>query len=184
MATNKTDSLTDSVKIPDGFQVQFMNSQLIVSHKGLTIKRTLETRQISISVEKGELKIYGKKDGKRTRRMAGTVKAHFKNMLKGVENPHIYKLKICSGHFPMNVSVSGNQIIIKNFLGESVPRSTTVPEGVNVQISGADVIAESADKELVGRFAGKLENLTRVLGRDLRVFQDGIYIVEKDGKGI
>ena len=32
-------------------------------------------------------------------------------MIRGVSEGHVYKMKICSGHFPMNVSLSGNVVI-------------------------------------------------------------------------
>ena len=47
-----------------------------------------------------------------------------------------------------------------------------------------DITIESPDKELAGNTASQLELLTAVKNRDLRVFQDGIYIVNKAGKDL
>ena len=43
---------------------------------------------------------------------------------------------------------------------------------------------EGTDKELTSQQAASIEQLTRRPGYDKRVFQDGIYIIEKDGKRI
>ena len=69
----------------------------------------------------------------------GTFKAHIKNMIKGITEGHIYKLKVCSGHFPMNVSVNKDKLIVNNFLGEKTPRELNLKEGVAVKLEG-DII--------------------------------------------
>lgn len=116
--------------------------------------------------------------------MVGTIRAHINNMIKGVTEGFTYKLKIRYAHFPMKVSVKGNEVIIENFLGEKHPRRARIMEGVTVKISGEDVIVTGIDKEKVGQTAANIEQATRIKGRDPRVFQDGIYIVEKAGKAI
>ena len=114
--------------------------------------------------------------------MVKTYKAKLKNNLIGVNEGYTYKLKICSGHFPMNVGVNGTEFTIKNFLGEKVPRTITLKEGASVKIEGEQIIVESIDKEKAGQVAADIEQLTRVTNRDNRIFQDGIYITEKAGK--
>ena len=103
-------------------------------------------------------------------------------MIKGVAEGHVYRLKICSGHFPMNVSVSGNEFSVANFLGEKTPRKLSVKEGASVKVEGQEVVVESMNKELAGQTAADIELLTKVKGRDRRIFQDGIFIINKDGK--
>jgi large subunit ribosomal protein L6 len=82
----------------------------------------------------------------------------------------------------MNVSVSGDTFAIKNFLGEKVPRTLKIKEGVTVKVEGTDVTVESTDIEKAGQVAADIEQLTRITNRDIRIFQDGIYIVEKSRK--
>ena len=85
------------------------------------------------------------------------------------------------GHFPMNVAISGSQIIIKNFLGEAKARQIAFSKEVKVTIAGQDITVEGIDLELVSQTAANLERITKVKGRDRRVFQDGIYITHKAG---
>ena len=56
--------------------------------------------------------------------------------------------------------------------------------GVKVTIAGTDITVESHNKEWAGSQASAIELLTRRPGFDTRVFQDGIYITEKDGKKV
>jgi large subunit ribosomal protein L6 len=81
----------------------------------------------------------------------------------------------------MNVALSGNELVVKNFLGEKVPRTIKFDQGVKVKISGDIIEIESPDIELAGRTASKFEGLTFVSKRDRRIFQDGIYITQKAG---
>src|SRR3989338_8051157 len=70
---------------------------------------------------------------KKEKKIINTFKSHLKWMLEGVEEPFVYQVKICSSHFPMNVIIEGKKIIVKNFLGEKVPRKTEIVENVEVK---------------------------------------------------
>jgi large subunit ribosomal protein L6 len=116
------------------------------------------------------------------RRNFCTIKAHIKNMVHGVNNGYVYYLKICSSHFPMNVTISKNKFVVKNLLGEKVPRELKIKEGVTVTINGTEIELKGIDLEKVSTAASDMEQLTRNTARDRRIFQDGIYIIKKDGK--
>lgn len=113
-----------------------------------------------------------------------TFKSHAKNMIKGCHEGYTYKLKVCSGHFPMAVSVKGVTFEIKNFIGEKVPRTIQLKKGADVKVEGDIITVTGHDKELVSQAAADIEQLSRRPGYDTRVFQDGIFIIEKDGKKI
>ena len=104
--------------------------------------------------------------------------------MKGANEGFVYRMKICSGHFPMNVSNTKEEFSVKNFLGEKVPRVLKIKPGVDVKIEGDAVIVESNSKELAGQTAANIEKLTKIKNRDLRVFQDGIYITEMAGRKV
>jgi large subunit ribosomal protein L6 len=50
---------------------------------------------------------------------------------------------------------------------------------VTVSTGNDEVTITGIDKELVGTTAARIERATHVRNRDPRVFQDGIYIIEK-----
>ncbi len=57
-------------------------------------------------------------------------------------------------------------------------------EGVSIKVEGDMINVESIDKGLAGQTAADIEQLTRRTNYDTRIFQDGIYIINKDGKEI
>ncbi len=191
MVNNRADSkkTEDSTKfssfleIPNGVAVEVNGNMICVTGKSTELIG-IESKSIKVKVEGKILKLYAESDNKRIRKQIGTTKAHIKNRFKGVINGHFYRLKICSGHFPMNVSISKNEFIVKNFVGEKVPRIMKINERVKVKIEGDYVIIEGSNKDLAGQVAASIEQLTRRPGYDARVFQDGIYIISKDGQEI
>ena len=105
-------------------------------------------------------------------------------MIQGLQEPFVYKLKVCSVHFPMSVKQSGNEITIQNFLGEKKHRKVKVTTDSEIRIEGQDITVSSHDKEAAGLVASRLEQATRLRKKDRRIFQDGIFITEKAGKAI
>ena len=105
-------------------------------------------------------------------------------MINGVLNQYTYTLKICSGHFPMNVSVVNDKVIIKNFFAEKIPREAKILPKVEVKINGDIITVKSADRELAGQTASNIEQACRITNRDRRIFMDGIYITSKANKEI
>jgi large subunit ribosomal protein L6 len=180
----KAAGLKEELEIPSGITVAVEGTKVSVKKGNNLIERDFNTKQVSIKMEGGKFIVYSPKSTKRERRVAGSILAHLKNFFRGVEKKHVYKLKICSGHFPMTVALSGKDFVIKNFLGETVSRTVRIKEGASVKIDGNFVIVESNSIELAGQTAASIEQLTRISDRDSRVFQDGIYIIEKDGEPI
>ena len=147
-------------------------------------ERVVFDPRIGIEVKEGKIILLSKKSNKKEKRIIKTLKSHIKNMVRGVSEGHVYKLKICSGHFPMKVIVTGNEFIVENLLGEKIPRKLKLKKGASVKVEGDIVVIESVNKETAGQIAADIEKLTSRTAYDRRIFQDGIYITEKDGKEI
>ncbi len=124
------------IELPDGVEVKVEKG--IVSVKGPKgeAKRNMSDPWIEIKVEGKEAVFTAKRQTKREKTRVWTFASHLENMLKGTTKGHVYKLKICAGHFPMNVSVSGNQLTVNNFLGEKKPRVLVIKEGATVKVDG------------------------------------------------
>merc|ERR1711935_1054181 len=112
-----------------------------------------------------------------------TVCSHGENMIVGVTRGFLYKMRFVYSHFPINVSTAGENVEIRNFLGERRVRKVKLPEGVKyvrsedtkdeIQLSGIDITQVSLT-------AAKIQQATNVRHKDLRKFLDGIYVSEKD----
>ena len=174
----------ESADIPDNVNVKVEKGIVTVSSSGKDVSRDFSHKQVRISVKENKVVVSFKKGTRREKMMARTFLAHIKNMFKGATQGHVYKLKICSGHFPMNVTLKGNDFSVTNFLGEKKPRIMKIKNGASVKIDGDHIIVEGTSKELTSQTAASIEKLTKIKGRDLRIFQDGIYIIDKDGEPI
>ena len=177
-------ALTKKIEIPSGVEAKLFGEKLIIKGPEGETSREFDFGKVSAKVEGSQIILSNVKATKNEKKRMNTIFSHIKNMVKGVQKKFEYKLKICYGHFPFTVRQDGKKIFIKNFLGEKVEREMTVPDGVDVEIKKEIITIKSLDKELAGQASANFETATRIRGRDLRIFQDGIYITEKDGKKI
>ena len=98
-------------------------------------------------------------------------------MIDGVTTGYAIKLTTVYSHFPITVEVKGSEVHIKNFLGEKSDRIAKIQGATKVTASKQDLTVTGMDKEDVGQTAANIHQATRIVGRDNRRFQDGIYLV-------
>ena len=176
--------LETRITLRQGQKASFEQGTLRITGKNGEASREISHPMIQVGVEVNEIVMRVPRDTKNQKRMLNTHDAHVRNLVRGADEGHVYKLKICASHFPMTVQVAGSQLVIKNFLGEKFPRTLALKEGATVKVDGQIITVESANKETAGTVASDIEKLTRRPGFDPRVFQDGIYMILKDGKGV
>lgn len=167
------------LEIPDGVAPSIEGSVFKVSGPKGENERNLRFSNIEIFMDGNELVIRTESERKKYLAMVGTIWSHANNMCKGVIDGFEYRMKVVYSHFPIQLKVVGNHLEIANFLGEKKARMAKIHEGVTVTVKGDEVVVTGIDKEKVGNTAANIESATRIRKRDPRVFQDGIYIVEK-----
>ena len=111
-----------------------------------------------------------------------TVCSHIDNLFTGVKRGFLYKMRFVYSHFPINVTLSGDVVEIRNFLGEKRVRKVSLMPGVKyertanvkdqIELTGIDIA-------MVSLTAAKIQQATNVRHKDLRKFLDGIYVSEK-----
>ncbi|MCH7850042.1 MAG: 50S ribosomal protein L6 [Nanoarchaeota archaeon] len=176
--------LSRVVEIPEGVTVTLEGNKITVKGNEKELSKTMNLYKINFKIDGGLVTISAKGATRRESKMIGTIHAHLKNMIKGVFEDFIYTLEICNVHFPMNVKVNGNKVIIKSFLGETTERTSKILDNVKVDINGSKIIVSSLNIEAAGQTAANLEKATKLTGRDRRIFQDGIFITNKCGRAI
>jgi large subunit ribosomal protein L6 len=176
----KADKMVYKLEIPDKVQLDINNGLFTVKGPKGEVKKKFVFPKVQIAKEGNEVIFNVSKPTKREKATIFSTEAHLKNMFKGVTESSIYKLKICSGHFPMKVTLKGNVLEVKNFMGETVPRTLTLKPGVVVEVKEPEITVTSPDKELSGQTAAAIEQICRRANFDRRIFQDGIYITMKD----
>jgi len=172
------------IEIPEGIECIVDGKNVSIKGNGKELSKEFDIGRVEMSLEGKYFKLACKKSSRRESKMIGTIWAHVNNMIKGLNEDFVYELEICNAHFPMNVKLDGDRVIIKSFLGETVERISKVVEGVKVEIKGTKITVISNDIEKAGQTAANLEKATRLTGRDRRIFQDGIFITKKCGRDI
>ncbi len=172
-------TLTQEIDMPEGVSAKYENNELTITGPKGEISRKLRYPRVHIKVENNKIIIETKILTKREKRIIFTYRAHINNIIKGVTEGFEYKLSVVYAKFPMSVEVKGNEFIVKNLLGEKVPRIVKLPQDVKVEVKSKDITVSGIDKERVGQVAALLEQSTRITHFDRRVIQDGIFIVEK-----
>ena len=111
-----------------------------------------------------------------------TVVSHIDNMMVGVTRGFLYKMRFVYSHFPINVTLNGENVEIRNFLGEKRVRKIKLLDGVKY-VRSADVKDQielsGNDIAMVSLTAAQIQGQTNVRNKDLRKFLDGIYVSEK-----
>lgn len=176
--------LYQEIEIPEGVEAEINKTTLKVSGPEGEDKRKFSINNLEFKKEDNKIIIGNKKATKKEKKLMNTLASHIRNMIKGVKEKFEYQLKICFSHFPINVEIKDREVIIKNFLGEKIPRKTKIPESVEVEIDKDIIKVKSVSKELAGQVAANFETATKIRKRDKRVFQDGIFIINKAGRKI
>jgi len=178
----KTAAIKEQIKIPDGVTISYDNNVITVKGEMGELKMTFSHPKINVKINSGVVEINGKDVRRKEMALIGTIKAHTKNMIKGVTEGFEYKMKTVFSHFPIKTSVEGNEFIIQNFLGERSARKAKILDGVKIDIKGEDITVHGINKEKVGQTVANIEKATSVKRRDTRVFQDGVYRISKGGR--
>ncbi len=176
----QAEKYVQKIKIPDKVEVT-INEEVKVKGPNGEVVRKFSHPRIKIRKEGDEVVLEAESPTKKERAIVGTFVSHINNMFVGVTDGFEYKLKVVFSHFPITVKVQGKEILVENYLGEKIPRKTSVVGSCTVKVKGQEISIFGANVEEVGQTAANLEQLTRAKNRDRRVFQDGIYIVEKAG---
>lgn len=176
--------MSTDIEIPEGYVAGVEGYTLFVKNEKGELRRNFPSQKMKMKVENNKIIIDLKFKDAKTRALSGTFMAHIRNMFAGLKEPWEYKLKVCAVHFPMNIQAKGRELVINNFLGEKKPKIIKMPDGVEFSVDGEIITIKSADKEAAGMAAARIEQATRLTGKDRRIFQDGAFMIEKAGKAI
>ncbi|MXR41376.1 50S ribosomal protein L6 [Halobaculum sp. WSA2] len=166
-----------TIELPEDVSADLDHLDLTIEGPNGSVTRRLWYPDVSVSTEDDAVVIAYPDDADRqTNATVGTFASHVDNMIHGVTEGWEYEMEVFYAHFPMDVDVEGDEVVITNFLGETAPRRAEIRGDTDVQIDGEELVLTGPSKEDVGQTAASIEQLTRVTDKDTRVFQDGVYI--------
>lgn len=168
------------VEIPENVQLALEGRKITVQGpKGKIVKDFTHTK-LNMVKEGNTLKLSIENPRRTEAALVGTISAHVKNMVKGVSQGWVYKMKIVFVHFPTAVKVVGKEVHIENFVGERKARIAAILGDTKVTVKQEDVIIEGIDIDEVSQTAANIQTRAKVHKKDLRKFLDGIYVYSKE----
>lgn len=168
-----------AVEIPDAVTVVMEGSMCTVTGPKGTLSRSLWYPGIVIELVDNQITVDSPNPRKKQQAMIGTISSHINNMIRGVTGGFSYTMKMVYSHFPIQLKVEGRALNIGNFLGEKKPRKARIMGDTKVDVKGDVVVVTGINVEDVGQTAANIQQATKIKRFDPRVFQDGIYVVEK-----
>ena len=167
------------VTLPTGVRGQLEGTKVTITGPKGTLVKEFKPGHYTIAMHGEKITVACNYPRRKDRAMVGTVEGIINSMAEGVTKGFEYKLQVNYSHFPMNVSVAGDKVIIKNFLGEKFPRESKIAKGVKVEVKAMEITVTGSDCEKVGQTAKNIVLATKVGRRDPRIFGDGIFITSK-----
>jgi len=170
----------NTVEIPENVQLTLEGKKVTVQGKKGKLTKDFSHTKLTMVKEGNTIKLSVSNPRRTEAALVGTISAHIKNMIKGVTQGWIYKMKIVFVHFPTSVKIIGKEVHIENFVGERKARIAEIIGETKVTVKQEDVIIEGIDLDDVSQTAANIQTRTKIRNKDLRKFLDGIYVYSKE----
>mmetsp|Transcript_21394 Transcript_21394/g.32358 ORF Transcript_21394/g.32358 Transcript_21394/m.32358 type:complete len:186 (-) Transcript_21394:93-650(-) len=178
----KTVLASRSVEIPAGVTVEIASRVIKVTGPRGSLTRDFKHMAMDLRQVDNSIRVDVWFANRKQLATVRTVVSHIDNMMVGVTRGFLYKMRFVYSHFPINVTLNGDNVEIRNFLGEKRVRKIKLLDGVKyvrsadikdqIELSGNDIA-------MVSLTAAQIQGQTNVRKKDLRKFLDGIYVSEK-----
>jgi large subunit ribosomal protein L9e len=177
-----------TVNVPAGVAVTIKNRKVTVTGPRGTLSRDFSHVRVDLRVvKKGEGQQvlcelwFGNRSQLATIR---TVLTHIDNMMIGTTKGFLFKMKAVYNHFPINLVVSsGNKVVeVKNYLGEKMERvvnligETTAKLSKDIDGTKDEITIQGNDLEAVSQSCANIQQIAKVMDKDIRKFLDGVYV--------
>lgn len=134
---------------------------------------------VDIKVEEGSVIITPKNDDIETRALWGTYGSLLQNMVQGVNEEYVKKLKVEGVGY--RAEMKGDSLVLN--VGFSHPVEMKVPEGLKCTVEKDTIVISGIDKESVGQFTAKIRSQKKpepYKGKGIR-YEDEV-VRRKEGK--
>ncbi len=173
--------LTEKIEVPQGINAELHGGLLSVKGAGKENKRHFKSTNVVLKKQDNVIEVYTKSERRNDLAETYTIISHIRNMIKGLQKEYECRLEVVFSHFPMNVTVKEGYVEINNIAGAKHPKKARIIGHSKVEVKGKDITVKGHNKEDVGQTAANMEQATKIKGKDIRIYQDGIYITKKVG---
>ena len=179
----RTINSTREIDIPEGVTVTVKSREVTVEGPRGKLSRAFKHMNMDMRVVddgkkfRAELWFGNRKEIAAVR----TLTTHVKNMIVGVTKGYLYKMRLVYSHFPINVDIEKEQLVIRNFLGNKEAAVVPLLGGTTCKRSSIkdELVFEGNSIEGVGQTCANIHIKCKVKNKDIRKFLDGIYVSHK-----
>lgn len=183
MSTKQQEIFQTTYEIPQKVKVSLNKHMLYVEGPLGKTYKNFKKIPVELEVKDNKVSIKAINTRKKYFAIANTASSIIRNLCEGVIDGYTVKMKIVYAHFPITVKVKDDLVLVENFQGERAPRVAKIHGSTKVVSKGDDVTVTGPVLNDVTQTAAEIQAVTKVKGKDHRVFLDGIYQYHK-AKGI
>jgi len=179
MAEKKEQKIIEEKIDVTGVKVVINGNTITLNNTSSQLTKQFNSKIVSVVLNGNNitLKPIGKYN-KQKKSIINSLVSHLNNMIQGNKQPFEKKMQVIYSHFPVTVEIKGKDVTIKNFLGEKKPRKSTIVGNAQMKIAGPEITVTGTSPEDVGQTCQNIIKAVKIKGKDIRVFQDGIYYIE------
>jgi len=166
------------INIPENVKVDLNGTEVETKGSLGSNKRKFNDALLKVHKSDSKIVIEPVKDktlAKKAETSEKSFRKELENDIKGVNNYFEKKMKIVFAHFPINVAVKGDKLLINNIIGERVPRVCSIMGNTKIDVAGQNVRIYGTSLDDVAQTAANIRLACRIRNKDSRVFQDGLY---------
>jgi large subunit ribosomal protein L6 len=161
-------------------EVKVDGNKIIVNGNLGSVEKEFDPRIVRIEVKDGKVEVIPLvKNKKKAKMIKNTYLSLIKQMEEGVTKGYEQIMEVVFSHFPISLEVKEDKLIIKNLYGERIPREAKIVGKTKIEIKGKNLRVYGIDKYEVFQTVANIMQACKQNKFDPRVFQDGIYPVEK-----
>jgi large subunit ribosomal protein L6 len=169
----------EEIPIPKEVRVSLKDQRLVVTGLLGTVEKDFSKIPVSFKMEEDKISFQIFLKGRKGLSLVNTVRRIVENLFIGVVKGFTYRMKVYYRHFPVTVTATKDEVIIKNFTGERGVRRAKIVGETKVTVNGDDIIIKGPSKEDVGITAANIHQVCETKTKDPRIFLDGIYLYER-----
>ena len=143
------------ILIPDDVEVKIEDGKVIVRGPKGELFREIRP-EIKVEVKGNQIFVSPQVEGKKTKALWGTSRAHLANMVQGVKEGYEKKLEIEGVGY--KASVEGGDTIQLS-VGFTKPTKIKAPKDIKFSVEKNVITVSGIDKELVGQIAAKIRKV-------------------------
>jgi large subunit ribosomal protein L6 len=166
------------IEIPNGVKAEVKGNGVIITGSLGANHRIFNDMLLSVNARGNSIEITPSNEKKLAKKAGMSVNSlakELRNDMLGVTKHFEKNMSIVFAHFPMTVELKGNELMIKNMIGERAPRKASVEGAAKVDIKGQNIRIYGTKLEDVSQTAANIRKVSKIRKKDERIFQDGVY---------